>query len=134
MRGDEAIKKAISDLITFPSASMRHISNDTDEAIDIVIPKYEFGEYFPYNIGWFFIPFFWRPTITITARTYNLSTNETIYAATVTQKMELIVWWKKNIRFSSLLSINRPNMSIAEIERFTIQAATKLLEKISKNS
>lgn len=127
------VEETLQKLLELPPKAARNPMLDTDVALDIIVPEYDFGEFLVLSAGNFSFPVTWRPSILVTGRLYEIGSGKTIYATTIKHSLCWPSWGKKVFSLSKLLRIHS-FMNRAEMDRLTTEAYIKLLSKISKNS
>ncbi len=130
---DNVVEDTLCQLLDLPPKPPGVSATASDLALDVIVPEYDFGEFMLFNVGAFNVPFIWKPHITITGRLYEIGSGATIYAATVKHTVSWLSWGKTIFSLQKMFRI-KANMSNDDVRRLTIEAATKLLSKILKNS
>ncbi len=130
---EDIVEKTLCQLLDLPAKTSRQQQVETDMALDVIVPEYNFGELLLCEVGLFTIPFVWRPSITVTGRLYAIDSGKTVYAATVKHSPSWLSWGRKTLSFSKLMGI-QANMSDADMERMTTEAIVELLSKVIKKS
>lgn len=129
----EVVEETLRSLLELAPKSERDPELETDLAIDIIVPEYDFGEFLVLSAGNFSFPVTWRPSILVTGRLYEIGSGKTINATTVKHSVSWPSWGGKILSLTKLLRFHS-FMSRADMERLTTEAYIKLLSKILKNS
>ncbi|MGI9415095.1 MAG: hypothetical protein ACR2PM_15580 [Hyphomicrobiales bacterium] len=129
---DGEIRKALTGLFTLPPISSRDPPKDSDLALDVIVPKFQSGEFIPVPVHRIIIPFFWRPKLTVAARLYVVETGQTLSTYSVTEKVGWKDYGKRLVSPYRMLDIE-PMFTADDSKRLLYKACIKLLEKIKRD-
>lgn len=128
---DDEIREKFEQLFSLPRIPEGKAVNDTDLALEIVVPNIQGGEFTSAQISPFDIPIFWRPKVSIKARLFFINSKKTKASFEVNEKMP----WSEY--FSRVLSIRgiiryKPLFDAKELEPMVYKACSKLIYQMSK--
>lgn len=128
---DVRLQARLREIITLPHTPTAREAEADDLAIDIVVPKYETGDWGHGSIGDFGLLLFWRPRIKITARIFEVRTDKTVSTFSLVQKMPWLYYFGRIFRLSSWFSI-RSGFKPEDFECMLIIGLMRLLDKMRK--
>ncbi|MEM1378354.1 MAG: hypothetical protein AAGG69_13295 [Pseudomonadota bacterium] len=126
---DDIIQTTLTSFLQLPDASEQATFESNDLGLDIIVPEFEFGSVGLAHAGPIIVPLNWRAKLTMTARLFEIETNQTIRSATVKHIQPMSQFLKKLRSPGRLLSFER-NLSAEEVERMIIHVAVQLLRKV----
>ena len=127
------LKGSLENIFTLPLVSEEEEPTKQDYALDVIVEKYQTGDFFTAYGGEFFLPLLWRPKVTVCGRMYNLKTKKMKFTYTVTEKCTWNQYFGSIINPLALLGI-KPAFGSQEIEYLLNQACYKLLLEIRKKN
>jgi len=135
---DAELYAALADLFALPPVSSREHAKDSDLALDVIIPKFQRGEFLPVHVGHLaipFIPFLWRPKVTIAARLVHIDSGQTKAAYVLTQKLEWKAFLKRILSLEALMwgARSGPLFTTDDSRRLFYMACIRVLEKLRKH-
>lgn len=128
---DTPLQATLQEIFALPSASEVTLPTSTDLALDVLIPKFQSGDYWDVSMGEIGIPIFWRPRITVVARLYYLKSKNTKRTFTVTQKMPWGEFMGRLFTWRAVFRL-RPTFDAEDMNRLLYFACHSLLAKLRK--
>lgn len=135
---DTELHTALADLFALPPVASREQPKDSDLALDVVIPKFQGGEFLPVDVGQAvipFIPFMWRPKVTVAARLVHIDSGQTRAAYVLTQKLEWMAYFKRILSLEDFFWESRGEslFTANDTRRLFYMACIRVLEKLRKH-
>ena len=128
---DIPLRTTLQEIFALPPASDITAPTSTDLGLDVLVPKFQSGDYWDVSLGEIGVPFFWRPKVTVACRLYYLKSNKTKRTFSVMQKMPWgefagrMLTWRTVFRF-------RPMFDAEDMNRLLYFACHSLLDKLRK--
>lgn len=126
---DAPLQATLQEIFALPSANEVGSPTSTDLALDVLIPKFQSGDYWDVSLGEISIPIFWRPKITVAARLYYLTSGRTKRTFTVTQKMPWSEFLRRLLTWRAFFRL-RPTFDAKDMNRLLYFACHSLLGKL----
>jgi hypothetical protein len=129
---ENGIRQSLKEIFALPSAQHVKEPSSTDLGLDVIVTKFQSGICEQILLGDFWLPLFWRPSVTVSSRLYLLKSERTKATLTVTERMT----WRSYIRhLFTWRSIFRfgPPCHKNDMDILLYQACQKILVKMSKS-
>jgi hypothetical protein len=116
---DDALRAHVESVVSLPRTPQGN-EGESGRALDILISKFQGGGFFEGTAGDFWLPFFWRPKVEISARLYTVKGRKTLATVTATKRMAWRAFLGRVASVGHLFSFSSP---------FTRQDMTDLLDE-----
>ena len=123
------LQSSLENIFTLPMASDAKSITKQDIAIDVIVQKYQSGDFFSAHGGGFSFPVFWRPNVTVSARLYYLKSKKVKSTYTIKEKYPWGGYLEKLLQPQAFLGL-QPSFNSKDLEHLLDQACYKLLLKI----
>ena len=123
------LQRSLESIFTLPLASEHEDPTKHDYVLDVIVQKYQSGDFWYAYGGDIAFPFLWRPKVTVCGRLYNLKTKKIKSTYTVTEKCTWGQYIGSIIQPQALFGI-KPAFGSDVIEYLLNQACYKLLLKM----
>lgn len=127
---DSSLRQNLIEIFSLPPANEVHEPKGTDLVVDVVIPKFQSGEFLMDQGDTGFL-IFWRPKVTVSSRLYYLRSGKTKATFTVTEKMEWREYFGRLFSWRYFFGF-RPTFDAKDMEYLLYKACDKLLRKMQK--
>jgi hypothetical protein len=128
---DSHLRERMMEVFSLPPYKEAENPTSSDLVLDVVVPKYQSGDYWDVDLGFFGFPFFWRPKVEIKSRLYYLKTNKTKKVFAVTEKLRWGSYISKLFTWRALFRY-RPIFDSNDIDYLFFNACQKLLLKMKE--
>jgi hypothetical protein len=127
---EDGIRDAIEDIFKLPHITSESDVRKTDLGLQVVVLKYQGGEFDFVNINSFVIPFFWRPKIEIRSRLYYLKSQKTFSEFKIVEKVSLSNYLKRLISINGLILRYKPLYNKEDMVHLLLIGSITLINKM----
>lgn len=126
---DTQVRQMLEEIFTLPRPVDIDTPKNSDLLLDVIIPKFQLGEFLSVEAGRFWFPLISRPKVTVISRLSYLKSGKTMATFHATQKMPWRDYLKRVIRPESLLGFGTL-FGRNDLEYLLNQACQKILLKM----
>lgn len=128
---DTGMRQSLKEIFLLPSAGDVKAPTSTDLGLDVIVPKFQSGNFMDCALGDIGFPLMWRPNVTVSSRLYYLKSEKTLATFSVTEKMKWNQFIARLFTWRSLFRF-RPMFDKKDMDYLLFQACHKLLLKMKK--
>lgn len=129
---DTGMQQSLKEIFSLPSAQDTNEPTDTDLVLDVIVPKFQSGDFLDISLGDIAFPVFWRPVITVSSRLYYLKSGKTKATFSVTEKLKWRQYFGRVFSWRSLCRF-KPLFDKRDMDLLLYQACHKLLLKMQND-
>ena len=123
------LQSSLEQIFTLPLVSDAVKPRKHDFALDVIVQKYQSGDFLSAYIDEYTFPVFWRPKVTVSGRLYYIKSKKVKWTYTVKEKYSWGEYVTRILHPSALLGI-RPTFNSQDLEYLLDQACYKMLVKM----
>lgn len=129
---EETLKATLQAIFNMPHVSSIDNIEDSDLALDVIIPKYQTGEAGNFGANVIPIPLFWRPKIDVAGRLYKIKSGKTHKTSHVRVKMPWKPYFSRLFSFRGILGF-QPMFDSKDLYILLVTACSRLINSLKKS-
>lgn len=129
---DGGLRERLNEIFSLPPKQEATDITSFDLGLDVVISKFQTGDYAGLVLEDFVLPLIWRPKITIASRLYFLESNETSASFSVTEKLKWAAYFRRMVSWRGLSPMKR-TFGQQDMDKLLYKATIKLLAQMQKS-
>ena len=128
---ESSLGRTLREIFSLPSACEVTDPLPNDLGLDVVVPRFQSGEYVDVSLGDVGFPIIWRPKVTVASRLYYLRTDKTKKTFSVTVKMNWREYFSRVFSWRGVFRF-RPLFGPSDLEHLTYRACVELVSRMSR--